>query len=646
MISGYKDGSDLTIMNAMYHYGRKDDSGKFKKDNMTIVFKDNVTGKKDCRTIYEPTYTYYKAKDDVQIDHNLFFIESEKTIPITTPFKDLEKSIAEQTGQLDSFYDNIKCGNRRANRMLHLNERIFGSDLNINNYYRKKFGQIYKNDITPINKSYLDIEANIKHMRGDFPEPGECPINALSILVDKTNTLYTFVLREHDNPLIKKFEEGLPKSDFVKRFKELLQKTVGGYKKLVGFKLDKLNVKLIFFDDELDMLTNAFRLINITQPDFVLAWNMGFDMPYIIQRLINLGVDPKEIICHPDFSEKFCEYFVDEQHKSVIEQRGDYADIASYSVYLDQMIQFGSRRKGQSAFGSFKLDDIGEAVCKVNKLSYKHITTDLAELPYLDFETFIMYNMMDVIVQKCIEEKTGDVNYVFSKAIANSTMYQKAHRQTVYLANRAVTSFLTNNDVIAGNNVNKFNEKPTEKYAGAFVADPIKVSDVPKVKINGVPVMVYKNANDFDYKRLYPSITQEFNMAPNTQVGMIEIPNTIYAGENPNNDPKFSRAGAYVEDLASRNYLDFCKRWLNLGGYREVYDDIVEYFTMKKTPSNGTMDLKLSMGIRDIAFRLHKGENLPIVQRHKGNIKIVDRYLAMPKHIEDRVDEYRKAMKL
>jgi hypothetical protein len=194
--------------------------------------------------------------------------------------------------------------------------------------------------------------------------------------------------------------------------------------------------------------------------------------------------------------------------------------------------------------------------------------------------------------------------------------------------------------------MNKFNEKPKDKYPGAFVAPPNQISDKPKVKINGVPIMVCRNANDFDYKRLYPSLAQEMNTAPNTQIGMIEIPEQIFANENPTNYDKFSRAGTYVENLASRNYLDFCQRWLHLGGYQDVYDDIVEYYTTKKTPVNKTLDLNLSRGIRDVVFRLHPGELLPIAQRHTGLFKIVDRYIPMPKEVEDKLEEYRMGMKL
>ena len=36
-----------------------------------------------------------------------------------------------------------------------------------------------------------------------------------------------------------------------------------------------------------------------------------------------------------------------------------FYDISSYTVYLIKLIHFASRRKGQKAFDSYKLDDIG-----------------------------------------------------------------------------------------------------------------------------------------------------------------------------------------------------------------------------------------------------------------------------------------------
>lgn len=626
MLTGYPQGSDITIMNTMYHYPKKDqETGKWDKGAITLVAKDNQKGFKFTQTIENPDFEFFVAKEDVNIDHNLFFIEKDMVDKVTVPYVDLEKNIAEIVGATDFYYDNIKNGNRYANKMLHTHNRVFRSDMHIEDYYRLKFAQTYQNNITPITKAYLDIEADTIHMKGDFPEPGECPINAVTVIDDKTNSIYTFLLRNPNNPLIQKFEDELGPA-FFEELKQLIIDNVGSMKQFVKYKLDKLKPQILFYDDEIKMLHDLFNMINVLQPDFVLAWNMSFDVPYIIQRIINLGYDPRDIICHPDFDRKECKYFIDERAKNEFAERCDLATISSYSVYLDQMIQFASRRKGQGVFPSYSLDSIGSLIAGCSKLSYKHITTDIAQLPYLDYKTFVMYNIVDVITQKCIEEVVEDIDYVFSKVIGNNTRYAKIHRQTVYLTNRATTHF-DNEGFIIGNNVNKNNEKPP-KFPGAFVADPVKLSDYPKQTVNRIPVSICDNADDFDYARLYPSMLQEFNMAPNTQVGMIHIEQQIHNKENRTHDEKYSRSGTFIENLASKNYLEFCTRWLKLGSYEDLYDDIIEYYTKIKTPIfmlRERTDQGLIIPIR----RYHDGELIkPIFKTNPGTlIKPVTRYI-------------------
>lgn len=55
-------------------------------------------------------------------------------------------------------------------------------------------------------------------MKGDFPELGECPINAVSYIYE--NKIRSFLLRNDKNKLIDEFENEL-KSDHKKLFKEL-----------------------------------------------------------------------------------------------------------------------------------------------------------------------------------------------------------------------------------------------------------------------------------------------------------------------------------------------------------------------------------------------------------------------------------------
>lgn len=587
LIPGYPVGSDITIMDARYHYPRKDEqTGKWSKDTMTIIYKDNKTGKKKQYTIYEPKYTYYFCPQDP--GYHRFFLKKNQLVPITCKYRELMKSMAEQIGALDVFYDNIKSGNRKENTKLFRDRRFFESDIPINDYYRMMFTEEYKNDICKVSKAFLDIETDIIDIKGRFPLPGECPINAVSYLDFDSKHLVTFLLDDPNrkNAKLDLFKKNLNQKKLNNDVKNLVAYALGGEDRLRNYQLDELTTEVVMYTDEIKMLVDLFRYINSQRPDFILAWNMGFDVPYIIERIRKLGYDPAQIMSDPDFTLKVANYVRDDENYNEPEKRKDFADISSYSIYLDQLIQFASRRKGQSVYTNMKLDYIGDKVAGMRKLDYSDICTDLADLPYMDYETFVKYNMCDVIVQYCIEFETEDVEYVFAQAIMNATEYKKVHRQTTYLANRAVMRFKAYGNYILGNNDNKFQPKPTDKYDGAFVSDPLNVSYKPKKKIYGLPVMVADNSIDFDYTSLYPSITRQLNLAPNTLIGKIVIPERIYAGENSLHNPKYTRASEFAENLLSDNFIEFMHRWFGLGSFEEVYQDILEYYSKYEYPMN------------------------------------------------------------
>lgn len=592
MIKGYPEGSDLTIINCSYTRSRKLENGKWDKGYMTIVAKDNITGKKVMEEIEDPDYEFYFAKDDVVIENNEFFISKDKVDMYKVPYRDLEKHIAELTGNLNFYYDNIRNGQRYANNILHTHPRVFWSDTHIEDHYRFRFNRMYTNEPINVTKGYFDIEADTINMAGDFPEPGECPINAITLIDEKNNKVYTLLLRNKINSMVKEFEEEAKNKALYDELKSFIFNHVGE-EKFYDYGLNKLDFQFLFYDeaDEIKLIQDLFILINTIQPDFVLAWNMAFDIPYIIQRIINLGFDPRVIMCHPDFKVKNVRYYVDEKNQNEYAERGDKAEISSYSVYLDQMIQFASRRKGQSKVKSYKLDYIGELIAGVNKLDYSHITRNISEFPYKNYKMFVFYNIIDTIVQKCVEQKVGDIDYVFTKCIANNTRYDKCHRQTVYLANRGAQEFY-NDGLIIGNNMNKNNPKPEEKFEGAFVGDPKLISDYSKKTINGFPVNIFDNLDDFDYARLYPSILQEFNMAPNTQIGKIIIEDKIHDKED--RFPRmygYKRSSEFIEDFHSHVWLEFCTRWLHMADYSSLYDDVIEYFTSIANSAQPVIDM-------------------------------------------------------
>ena len=579
LIKGYPSGSDITIVNTAYHFPVKQEDGKYSKDNLMIVFRDNTTGKKDHTIIEKPDYEFYMANDDVLIPHHLQTIEEDKVHKVVAPYCELEKTIAQLTGNEEFYWENIRMGNRNANKQLHFLKNVFASRFNIEDHYRFRFAQEYKNNIFNIKKAYFDIEADTIDMMGDFPEMGECPINALSYINDSDNSINVFLLRNEKNPLIAEFEKEVASGKIHRELQEFIINHVSP-KLAEQYGMTNFKIAFYFYDEEIRLIQDFFLLVNKQEPDFLIAWNMAFDIPYIHARIKNLGYDPRDIMCHRAVEKEFrvADYYIDTRAAEFAE-RGDFYDISSHTVYLDQLIHFASRRKGQSAFDSYKLDDIGYEVAKIHKLDYSHITTNISKLPYLDYKTFVFYNVMDTIVQKGIEEKVKDLNYVFGKCLVNNTRYTKCHRQTVYLSNRANAEWRKDGLIIG----NGSGTKEKVSFPGALVGDPLHNSDYSKYRQDNQVMNIVDNMCDFDYKALYPSTAIQNNMGPNTQVGKIIIDQQTFAGENPFNNQFYDRGGQFLEDFTSGDLLEFTRRWFGFASYRELIDDIIEYFTMHST---------------------------------------------------------------
>lgn len=589
LIEGYPEGSDISIINIFYVKSEKqevyDGNGYARdvwtKDYLVIVYRDNITQQKKHQIIIEPEITYYISNEDDVKPYPRYFVSKDNVHPVKTKYKDLEKSIFTELGMLDEYKMLKANSDYKSIKNIHKDPRVFMSDINIEDYYRFLFSNEYPNNNFKIHKAFFDIEVDGKYQAGDFPELGEVPINAVSLYDDKLNKVFSFLLRDNDNPLIEEFEKSLiydSKTVFGKMYDFIID-AVGGKKKAKSFNMIGLEIGIYFFDNEIDLVNALFEKIHSISPDFCLGYNMSnFDMAYIIQRVINLGYDPKDILCDKRYPREYrtVKHFIDLNNKNQLNKRSDYTVISGEVVFVDQLLQFAQKRSAKyGSFDSFKLDDIGYMVAKVKKLSYAHITHNISELPYLNYYIFVLYNIIDTVVQHCIECKGKDIEYLYSKCAMNNTSYGKCHRQTVYLMNRFVKEYYKSGYII-GNNMNRDNEEP-EKYAGAIVGDPTLLNDYSKLKINGVPSMIVDNTIDEDFKSLYPSCTNQCNMAPNTQIGKIEIPDKVYNNENIAKDEKYCRSSEFVENLVCDNILIFANRYFNLASFKEFIQDLQEY---------------------------------------------------------------------
>lgn len=86
------------------------------------------------------------------------------------------------------------------------------------------------------------------------------------------------------------------------------------------------------------------------------------------------------------------------------------------------------------------------------------------------------------------------------------------------------------------------------------------------------------------FKALYPSILDEFNIAPNTQIGKIIIPDIVYEDENyyKQEEEKYSRGGEFIENLVTDNIIEYCHRWFKLASIEEFINDIDDYYSNRE----------------------------------------------------------------
>lgn len=445
------DGNYI-LFNTVYH-SKTVKSDRNSPDAITLVFKNLDTGKKVIREIKNPDIEIYMAKPDVNLGKYVHVhIPKEDVNVYDVNYKNKLRDMAKLIGSEDYYWDCIK--QRRFNDInkIMMCNRFFSADRNIEDFYRYKslkyFGQKTLKNTT---KGFFDIEADIMKGYIDLKNTeGDAPVNIVTYMDDLTNTSYTIIKREEDNPQVAIFEENV--AEFIPFAEEALKERYG----------INMKVRIGFVDTELEVITTLFGLINEQKRDFLLAWNQSFDIGYMIHRLKCLGVDPAEIMCHPDFKYKECFYAKDTRNFE-IKKKTDWFKVSSYSVYVDQMINYAAIRKSGAKIDSYKLDFIGEKEVNAGKLDYSEVS-HLKYLPYVNFRKYVLYNIFDVGVQLALERKLNDVDDLFYRAYSSNTRFAKVFKEITFLTNVAFMDF-ENYGVILGNNVNaiKYNDEQREK---------------------------------------------------------------------------------------------------------------------------------------------------------------------------------------
>ena len=210
-------GRRLTLTDVIY---RKESKTSGYHDYISMVYYDNVTGKKELFTIEDPMFTIYEVKEEFRTFRKArHFLPMEQLIPHEIHYKDRLKEIAKIGGPgVQQILRNAKTNQEK--KILYKYPYVLGADIGIETYYRviweKEVGNDTSHKPTCI---FLDIEVDQKHWTGaGIPRNGECPIDAISIVDEADSTVHQFLLKTPDNPLIDEMLQPEKWKEVNKRF--------------------------------------------------------------------------------------------------------------------------------------------------------------------------------------------------------------------------------------------------------------------------------------------------------------------------------------------------------------------------------------------------------------------------------------------
>lgn len=541
------------LIDVQYVRAKKD---KGLPDCVYTVWKDIETGEKFVKRDDEPKMPIYFEKDTV-MDHKypIDFQHIEKCDKKVVKYRDIPFEIAKHMGESgERFVRNcIDTRSYKNLRMLYTYPYVFGSDYDVRTFYRYEWLRQMGDSVeAKIRKGYMDIECDSFGKIG-FPDPQTCPIDLVTVIDGENKVCYTFALvgREYEdnnvsNRAIEHIEDPAMKQRYLDRKKyeqDMYASRLQQEQELIN-DLDGLNKELhemfdesygvfdfkqYFYHDERQMLIHLFQCIHSISPDFLMIWNISFDIPYILNRMQALGLNPEEIICDKEFTNRDC-YFRKDRHHFNVKDKADTFVCSSKTVYVDQMELYAATRKGREELRSFSLNFIGERELEDKKLDY----TDeggLKTLAYLNYRKYFIYNIKDVLLQFGIERNVEDVDGLFQSAYDNLTSYPDCFKQTVVLRNVQYRIYQSI-DLIPGNNVNqiyvqKDMEEHPEKYnkrgkeigfEGALVGNTKIINPFGKPMYGKRTNYLFQYSVDFDMTAFYPSTINTLNISAPTMI--------------------------------------------------------------------------------------------------------------------------------
>jgi DNA polymerase elongation subunit (family B) len=269
---------------------------------------------------------------------------------------------------------------------------------------------------------------------------------------------------------------------------------------------EQIVVKYVFFETEVEMMTMFFHKI-LPKIPFLTGWNViAFDWLYLVNRAKNLNIDPM---------------------KNMLGKLIGNAKMPSHMGLVDYMEVFKTI-KPFKVIENYKLDYVSNLVLGVSKLKTNYSSMMEAQKDHFNF---VLYNIIDTVLVKFMEDKLKLLSVVFSISKVARIEVSKVF-SNVFIAETLLCREFLKRGKHLSNDKRQLPEQTT--YDGAFVMPPIPG--------------YYKYIACYDFASMYPNIQIQFNISPDSYLGKgpAEGPHEIYTKNNTRFTNKFDSASRTI----------------------------------------------------------------------------------------------------
>lgn len=235
-----------------------------------------------------------------------------------------------------------------------------------------------------------------------------------------------------------------------------------------------------YFNTEYDMLFFFFKNL-IPKMALMTGWNFeDYDWRYMYNRAKLLDIDPA---------------MASPTHKMT-----GQIDRPAHVGLIDYLKAY--KKWTWNSNENYKLDTIGEKLCKIRKVQHAESLDDMLEN---NFEKYVYYNAIDCCLVKLIHEACNALTCGITTSWLGHIKAMDCFSTTYIPENLLRDAFSKQGKVLGVDPFAK--KKEGEKYEGAFVKQPVPG--------------LHRFCTCNDYASLYPSLMRQFNIGPETLVTML-----------------------------------------------------------------------------------------------------------------------------